>query len=309
VGDFGAPYIKGARAVQVQFRYAFVTDSEGLKVVDITNPDQGRAVQGAMVPLADAHNLYLVRTYAYVAAGKQGLAIVDIENPEKPKLDQMFTGEGEIKDARDVKVGATNASLYAYIADGEHKAIHVVQLISPETPGHYGFSPRPTPEIIASKETLGPALAISEGVDRDRAVDESGNQLSVFGRRGARPFNGDEMMRMYMIKGNLFRVPEINDKNVEIVNGVKQYNDIRRAFGPPRAPDSATVGEPVAPVNDKPRKADEPKGANGEKSTETKAPQGPVGEMKSHKTDLSNLVFMSLPLAILLLQRRRRSRR
>jgi hypothetical protein len=33
-------------------------------------------------------------------------------------------------------------------------------------------------------------------LDRDRAVDESGNQVSVFGRRGARPFNFDEMMRM-----------------------------------------------------------------------------------------------------------------
>jgi hypothetical protein len=33
-------------------------------------------------------------------------------------------------------------------------------------------------------------------LDRDRAVDESGNQIAVFGRRGARPFRYDEMMRM-----------------------------------------------------------------------------------------------------------------
>ena len=42
------------------------------------------------MPLADAHELYLARTYAYVAAGREGLAIVDIETPEKPTLDQML---------------------------------------------------------------------------------------------------------------------------------------------------------------------------------------------------------------------------
>ena len=29
----------------------------------------------------DARNLYVARTYAYVAAGKQGMAIVDVEHP------------------------------------------------------------------------------------------------------------------------------------------------------------------------------------------------------------------------------------
>ena len=42
------------------------------------------------------------------------------------------------------------------------------------------------------------ALVVSEGIDRDRAVDENGNQLSVFGRVGARPFNFQEQRRLYM---------------------------------------------------------------------------------------------------------------
>lgn len=53
----------------------------------------------------------------------------------------------------------------------------------------------------------GEALAISKPLDRDRAVDESG----VFGRRGARPFNSEEMMRMLRTKdgaGELFRVSD-----------------------------------------------------------------------------------------------------
>ena len=31
--------------------------------------------------MSEAHNIYLARTYAYVAAGKDGLVILNIENP------------------------------------------------------------------------------------------------------------------------------------------------------------------------------------------------------------------------------------
>ena len=41
-----------------------------------------------------------------------------------------------------------------------------------------------------------------------RAVDESGNQIAVFGRRGARPFNGEEMKQMYLRNDQLWTVNE-----------------------------------------------------------------------------------------------------
>ncbi|MBO0720893.1 MAG: hypothetical protein J2P41_08720, partial [Blastocatellia bacterium] len=197
---------KTPRSVQVQFRYAFVTDSDGLKVVDVTQPEQPKMVEGALVPLADPHKIYLARTYAYVADGKDGLAIIDIEKPEKPVLDQMFNAGGKINDANDVKVGMTNNSLFGYIADG-HNGLRVVQLMSPEdTPTIFGFSPKVmAPKLIATYP-LGEALAISKGQDRDRAVDESGNQISVFNRRGARPFNLEEMHKLYMQDGKVYTV-------------------------------------------------------------------------------------------------------
>lgn len=226
-GEIGTPALKNPRAVQIQFRYAFVCDAEGVKVIDVTDPENAIAVSGAVVPLAEANNIYLVRTYAYVAAGKQGLVILDIEQPERPRIDQVFNANGQINDARDVKVGMTNVSLFAYVADG-HNGLRVVQLTSPESvPGNFGFSPRPNPELIATKHTHGPALAISKGLDRDRAVDESGNQLSVFGRRGARPLNFTEMLKMYTIGGKLFTVPQIKDGNS------KENKDIRGFYGAP----------------------------------------------------------------------------
>ena len=134
---------------------------------------------------------------------------VDIEKPEKPVINQIYDAGGKINDARDVKVGTTNASLFAYIADG-HNGLRVVQLTSPDrTPGYYGFSPPLKPELIASYHTHHDALAISKGLDRDRAVDESGNQVSVFGRIGSRPFNLEEMKKLYLKDGEVYKVSEV----------------------------------------------------------------------------------------------------
>jgi hypothetical protein len=195
-------------AVAVQFRYAFVTDGEGLKVVDVTMPDRARLVTGATLKIADARNVYVARTYAYVAGGKQGVVIVDVERPEQPRIDQTFNAAGALNDVNDVKVGMTNASVFAYVADG-HNGLRVLQLVSSnETPGAMGFSPRPQPRLIATRKTHGPALAISKGLDRDRAADESGNQVAVFGRRGGRPLNLEEMRRMYVRDGSVWSVTD-----------------------------------------------------------------------------------------------------
>jgi len=206
--EIGAPFLTEPRGLAVQFRYAFVVDRQGLKVLDVTNLAQPKPVPGAIVPLDDARNLYVARTYAYVAAGKQGMAIVDVEHSEQPRLDEMFNGGGVLNDVNDVKLGMVSSSLFAYVADGAN-GLKVVQLFSPvDNPAFSGFSPRPTPKLIASYRTRGPALAISKGIDRDRAVDESGNQLAVFGRRGARPFNRQEMERMYLKDEKVFTVSE-----------------------------------------------------------------------------------------------------
>ena len=146
----------------------------------------------------DARRVYLVRTYAYAAAGAEGLGIVDITNPEQPALYQQYTADGRITDAWDVKVGATNASLFAYVADGD-AGLKVIQLMSPESqPNFYGFSPAPKPELIAWYQTDKPARALSEGLHRDRAVDETGGQMAVFGRIGSRPFTLEEQQAMYL---------------------------------------------------------------------------------------------------------------
>jgi hypothetical protein len=193
--------LKGAGHSAIQFRYAFVCDSEGLKTIDIT--DIAHPHVKAAVAIKEARDVYVARTYAYVAAGAQGLGIIDVEKPEHPGSPKFFTG---VNDAYAVKVGMTNASLFAYVADGKN-GLRVLQLTSPDrTEGLWGFSPEPVPELIATYKTKGEAIALSKGLDRDRAVDESGNQLAVFGRRGARPFHLDEMQRLYLRNSQVYTV-------------------------------------------------------------------------------------------------------
>ena len=155
-------------------------------------------VKGALAPLEDARNVYVARTYAYVSGGRQGVVIVNVEKPEHPIVDQVFNAEGEINDTRDIKLAMVNASAFAFVADGKN-GMRILQILAPnDNPEYLGFSPRPTPKLIANFKTKGPALMISKGIDRDRGVDESGNQLTVFNRRGARPFTKPEMEKMYV---------------------------------------------------------------------------------------------------------------
>jgi hypothetical protein len=203
---------KRPRSIAIQFRYGFVVDDDGLKVIDVTIPRDAHLVSGAHVQLTDARDVYLARTYAYIANGKEGIAIINVEQPENPRLDQTFNADGKLNDVNQVKIAMTNASLFAYVADG-HNGLRILQLTSPETmPEYAGFSPRPRPTLIATFKTKGEALGVSKALDRDRAVDESGNQLSVFGRRGARPFRLDEMLRMLRTNngtGDWFKVSDV----------------------------------------------------------------------------------------------------
>jgi hypothetical protein len=120
----------------------------------------------------------------------------------------LFNADGTLNDSNDVKLGMVSSSLFAFVADGRN-GLKVVQLFGPEEdPNFSGFSPRPAPKLIATYRGSGSALAVSRGIDRDRAVDETGNQLAVFGRRGSRPFNKQELQGLYLQNGQLYTVTD-----------------------------------------------------------------------------------------------------
>ena len=56
-----------------------------------------------------------------------------------------------------------DASAFAFVADGRN-GLRVLQVISPEdSPNSYGFSPRPTPKLIATYRTRGPGAGNFKG--------------------------------------------------------------------------------------------------------------------------------------------------
>lgn len=205
-GEIGTNVLHHPTGVAVQFRYMFVTDADGLKVFDVTHLAHPRLLPHAFVPLRDARNVTVSRTYAYVADGRYGIAIVDVTTPPHPHLFEHFTAHGELDDVNEIQLTMVSSEQFAFVANGKN-GFSVVELFGPEDqPDFFGFSPKPVPKLIAVRRTPTPALAVSRGIDRDRAVDESGNQLAVFGRRGAHPFNLKELHKMYLRKGKLYTV-------------------------------------------------------------------------------------------------------
>jgi hypothetical protein len=252
-GQFTGNFLRNPHCVAIQFRYAFVTDDDGLKVLNITDPNRPVPVSGGVVGLRTPGRLYVARTYAYVANGPEGLAIIDVENPERPRLDQMFNAGGLLNDTRAVQIGSVSASQFALVADGRN-GLRVVQLISPDTvAGAQGFSPRPNPRLIATYPTHGEALAVSRGLERDRVVDETGGQTVVFGRRGSRPFHLNEMERFYLHsefvdakdgvarRGSLYRVEDVISRDGKLMT--KSGVFLSPLITPTPAP-TATPGAP-----------------------------------------------------------------
>ena len=135
------------------------------------------------------------------------MAIVDVETASAPKLLLTFAADSRLQDVNQVRVGMVNDSVYALVADGT-TGLHVLQLVTPEDGGRsaYGFAPEPRPKWIASHE--GHAVALAKGLDRDRAVDESGHQVAVFGRIGGRPLTKEAMQRLFMKDGVPFPIPD-----------------------------------------------------------------------------------------------------
>ncbi len=201
----GSPGVGRPKAMTTQGRYGFVADEHGVVTMDLSDPAHPKPVSS--MPFPGIKSLYAARTYMYAAAGHRGLAIFDIQNPEDMRVDQIYDADGRINDAHDVKLGATYPSQFAYIADGKN-GLRVVQLTTPDTPGSHGFSPRAHPVLVSNFKLAlgGHAVCIAKGIDRDRAVDEAGNQISVFGRLGARPFNLEEMNKLYLRDGKIWRV-------------------------------------------------------------------------------------------------------
>ena len=112
-------------------------------------------------------------------------------------------------------------------------ALPIFQLPSPDSQRNfYGFSPAPVPGLIAFAKTPSPAVALSKGLDRDRAVDETGGQMAVFGRLGSRPFTRGEMERLFMTRsGAPWKVSDAVNMDRWVGRQTPALQNARRTIG------------------------------------------------------------------------------
>ena len=64
------------------------------------------------------------------------------------------------------------------------------------------------PKLIATHRTRGAAIAVADGVQRDRSADESGNQIGVGGRVGSHPMTQSDMDKLLRRNGEIFTVED-----------------------------------------------------------------------------------------------------
>jgi hypothetical protein len=195
------------RGAALQFRYLLVSTADGLVSIDVTDSSAPRVAGRAA--LQGARRLSISRTWAYVATDA-GLALVDIGVAEQPRVEDIVP----LAASNDVAVGSTNASLFGYVATDE--GLVVLQLTGPESHpagAFYGFSPTPVPVQVGWWPTRAPALSIARGLERDRAVDETGGQVAVLGRIGSRPFTRPEMETLYVREDAVWTVNDAVDEH------------------------------------------------------------------------------------------------
>ena len=113
----------------------------------------------------------------------------------------------------------------------------MLELMGPHTTAQFrGFAPPLSPRLIASHHTRGDALAVSKGLDRDRAVDETGHQIAVFGRLGARPLNLQEMQRMYLRNGVPWMVTDQPATDPQPFTHQAEVEEPAKKAKPPKGP-------------------------------------------------------------------------
>jgi len=98
------PPLRRPTGIAVQFRYGFVTDADGLKV--LASPiSTNRRWSWGTIPLADARNISLSRTYAYIVAGREGMPSWMWSAPSNRGWSQDFSAPGEVERYNDIKIG------------------------------------------------------------------------------------------------------------------------------------------------------------------------------------------------------------
>jgi len=107
-------------------KYAYVSDEEtGLRIIDITNPDNPQNLGGFDTP-DEVLDLALCENHLFVASQVDGLRVIDITNPMTPEEIGALDDEGLVE-----RVAVSGD--YAYITTG-YQGLRIVDVTNPAKP-------------------------------------------------------------------------------------------------------------------------------------------------------------------------------
>jgi hypothetical protein len=136
--------------IEVAGDYAYCSFLNGLLVLDIS--DKRDPVSISRLYLGGGFGINLQENLACIAAGENGLWIVDVSDPASPVLNGGFNTPGEAK-------GVTVRGRYALVADGP-EGLQVIDISNPVAP-----------ELVASFDTPGMAEGIAVSGDHLYVAD------------------------------------------------------------------------------------------------------------------------------------------
>jgi len=113
-------------ALFVDESYAYILDDdgpdEGLRIIKLEDEAIGRSALFGFVPTpGKAHAIAVHESFAYVADGAEGIAMIDITDKEAPVIADTFFANGNIRDIKILENEDKTAT--AYIADSRHGLI------------------------------------------------------------------------------------------------------------------------------------------------------------------------------------------
>ncbi len=113
-------------SVVVKGDSVYVSDGDSLHIFDISIPDQPTLLSSLPIPGGSARDIAVSSDFAYVAAGGNGLQIVDITNQSSPSLAGQFT------DSMSLTTNVVINNNMAYVLD--NLRLHILDISNPTSP-------------------------------------------------------------------------------------------------------------------------------------------------------------------------------
>jgi choice-of-anchor B domain-containing protein len=118
-------------------RFALTGTSDGLSIVEVSDPARARAVAFVPGPASSWREVKTFGDYVYVTTeAAHGIDIVSLADPDRPR--KVGTWRGSVSSAHTLWIDAERALLFANGVNGRNGGLHVLDLADPEEPRTLG---------------------------------------------------------------------------------------------------------------------------------------------------------------------------